>query len=842
MSLANVLHLYRIRLRARLVQEALALAGIAAGVALLFASQVSSSSLGGSLAELTRGIAGRATVELVARDPHGLPQTLTDRVRRLSGVRSVAPLLEVQANAIGPRGSVSVEMLGADPTLTRLGGALTRSTALTPFAGFGAIVLPAPLARTLGIVRFGQPVTFEIAGHAARAPFYTALHADQIGSLVADPIVLTPLSSLQEMSGLGTRVSRILIETNGSAPGLPAELRTLAGSRLQVEPIDHEQRLLAQANTANGQSTQLFAAVSALVGFLFAFNAVLFTVPQRRRLVADLRCDGYARRTVLAVLLLDGASLGIVASVLGLALGETLSTRLFPSNPAFLSLAFALGPQRSIGWQSVATALGGGLLAAIVAVLVPLRRALSRGPLLATEADRGAAVGRRSAHRRTGAMLAALICLVAATAVLLAAPTAAIVGTMLLVASLLLVLPIVLDVALRLTERLARALVSPVPHIARIELAASGNRAIAVAATGAIAVFGSVALLGAHDDLLGGLNRAAHDMNAFADVWVAPAGAYDLLQTTPFPARGVARLRHLRGVRSVRLYRGGLLDLGSRRVLVIAPPPQAQPLLPTDQIVEGSVRRASARVRSGGWLVISRTLATERDLRIGDRLTLPSPTPTSFRVAALSTNLSWAPGAIVMNAEDYARAWGSGQASAYDVLLAPGVPPKRVLGELARALGPHSGLIAETAEARTRRLLALDHRAVAQLARLALLVPLAAVLAMAAAIGAMIWRRRPRLARLKLDGFPRALLWRALLLESALLLGVGCLVGAVFGLYGQQLADRALSQAIDFPVVHSVIGLTALASVASIVAVGAAILAIPGYLASGVPAALAEQE
>ena len=45
----------------------------------------------------------------------------------------------------------------------------------------------------------------------------------------------------------------------------------------------------------------------------------------------------------------------------------------------------------------------------------------------------------------------------------------------------------------------------------------------------------------------------------------------------------------------------------------------------------------------------------------------------TFRVAALSTNIGWAPGAIIMNATDYAHAWGSQDASAYGVLLAPGV-------------------------------------------------------------------------------------------------------------------------------------------------------------------------
>ena len=169
MKPSNALRLYRVRLRARWVQECLAIVGIATGVALLFASQVSSSSLQSSVAQLWHGIAGRATLQLVARDPQGFPESMLGSVRRIPGVRVAAPLLETGANAIGPRGSESVELVGADASLSKLGGTLVRHTALTPFGGIGAVVLPAPLSRTIGVSRFGQEVTFQLAGHTAQA-------------------------------------------------------------------------------------------------------------------------------------------------------------------------------------------------------------------------------------------------------------------------------------------------------------------------------------------------------------------------------------------------------------------------------------------------------------------------------------------------------------------------------------------------------------------------------------------------------------------------------------------------------------------------------------------------
>jgi putative ABC transport system permease protein len=832
----NVLALYGVRLRARLWQESLAVIGIAAGVALLFASQVSSSSLQSSVAQLSQGISGRATLQLQARDPHGLPQHMLRRVRELPGVRVAAPVLEAGANATGPKGSKAVELVGADATLSQLGGTLTRGGLPRPFAGIGAVVLSAPVSKAIGVTRFGQEVIFQIAGRTAEAPLYTQPHEHQIGPLATGDVAIAPLSFAQEMAGLTGRVSRIIVQpATGQEAKVKAGLQALAADRLNVEAIDHEERLFANAAAASNQSSALFAAISALVGFLFAFNAMLFTVPQRQRLVVDLRRDGYGPQTVLAVLLLDALVLGLVACALGLALGEELSIHVLHSNPAFLSLAFALGSERSVGWDSIAVAAGGGMLAAIVAVLSPLRYILSRDPLAAT-GPRERSVRRRSGRR---AALGGLACLAAATTILLAAPDAAIPGMVLIVGALLLVLPFALEIALALVKLLAGATIGVVPHVAAMELSAAGARAVAISATGAIAIFGSVAIRGAHDDLLAGLEGAARDMNASADVWVSPAGSYDLMNTAPFAPVERARLERLPGVRAVRLYRGGLMDYGERRVLVIAPSRQAVPLLPAHQVVQGNPTEAAERVRAGGWLVLSRALAAEANLHIGQAFTLPSPRPSTFRVAAFSTNLGWAPGTIVMNASDYAHAWGSRDVSACDVLLARGVASAQVVREIEHALGPHSGLAVQTARQHTAQQSALSRQALSRLTQIATLIPIVAVLAMAAAIGAMIWQRRPRLAKLQIEGLPRADLWRTILLESALLLGVGCLTGAIFGLYGQQLADRALATTINFPVAYSIAAPTALSSVAIMAVTALAVVAVPGYIAASAPATLA---
>ena len=841
MSLRNLAHLYRVRLRTRIVGEGFALVGIAAGVALLFASQVASESLTGSLAQLSKGVVGNASLQLTARSPEGMSEGVLEEVRAINGVEVAAPLVEASAEAGGPKGSKSVELIGADGSLRKLGGELTRKTELEPFAGIGAVLLPGGLAREVGVTRFGKEVTLELYGRRESAPLYEVLTKKKIGGLSESPVVVAPLFYAQELAGLPGRLSRILVRpAAGAQDTVRSSLQSIAARHgLNVESTTYDEELFAKAASASNQSTTLFAVISALVGFLFAFNATLLTVGQRKKLIVDLRREGYEPKTVITVLAVDGLVLGIGACVVGLILGHELSVHLFTENPGYLGSAFALGTQRVVGVQAYLIAVAGGMLAALVAVLSPVRAVRSRDPLAAAATKEGAASSRRPAL----AAAAGAACLVAATVVLLVAPKLAIGGMLLLVGALLLLLGSALSAAVRALAITARRITGVVGHVAAMELTAARSRTLGVAATGAVAVFGAVAIQGAHGDLLKGLENAARDENAYTDVWVAPGGAYNLLRTAPFEARGLRpKLEHLPAVRTVSVYRGGLLDWGTRRVWVIAPPAEAKPLLPASQIVEGNVSTAERRVGEGGWVVVSKALAEEHHLKVGGEVRIPSPNPTTMRVAAESTNIGWAPGAMSMNAADYARAWGSEEASAYLVELGKGESQELGTEQIRGALGPGSGLSVQTAKEHEAEQNALSKQGLDRLTQIAVLILAVAVLAMGAAIGSMVWQRRGRLAKLKLEGFARRVLWRTIIVEAALLVGVGCTAGAVVGIYGQQLLDRALANVINFPVVYTVSIVPALVSLGIVAGAALAIVAVPGYIATGVSPAVAVED
>jgi putative ABC transport system permease protein len=235
-------------------------------------------------------------------------------------------------------------------------------------------------------------------------------------------------------------------------------------------------------------------------------------------------------------------------------------------------------------------------------------------------------------------------------------------------------------------------------------------------------------------------------------------------------------------------------------------------------------------------VTVSTAVAHEQHLAVGQRVRLPTPVPIALRVAALTSNLGWPPGAIVMNASDYARAWGSDDVSALLVTPAPGVSVLEARADLRGALGAHPGLVVQGAAERERAQRAASRSGLARLTDIATLVLTAAIIAMAAAMAGMIWQRRGFLAAMKVEGYSTAELWQSLLLEATVLVGAGCIVGAAFGLLGQRLLSRALMAVTGFPVEHSVA-----ASCAGVTAVAVLIIAAFGQRAARIPAEAALQ-
>jgi putative ABC transport system permease protein len=833
-SFSDILFLYRARLRARtvLVQEAFAILGIAVGVALLFASQVASTSLSRSVAELSSQIVGNTQFQLDARGPSGFDERLLGDVRRVRGVKEALPVLEQQANVIGPDGARSVDLIGTDPRFAHFAGGLLRRFSAAQIAAQRAIALPDPLAQAIGAGPL-QTVKLQAGANVVTTLLGATLGNSDIGGLVHSPVALAPVGYAQRITGMRGRISRIFVEAQpGHKALVQSALASIAADRgVNLEPANFDSKLFAVAAAPESQGETLFSAVSALVGFMFALNAMLITVPVRRRLIEGIRPQGATRGMIVQILVFDALVLGVLASAAGLVLGELLSLIAFHATPGYLSFAFPVGNERIVTSQSIAFSIAAGVAAAILGVLWPLREILLR-PLSSGSHGTGS---RGWAATRAGI---GVVSLALTTTILLADPQAASLGDLTLIVALVCLLPFLFDGLLALFESAQRPFngASPVLAVTELRTPPTRVRSLAIATTAAIAVFGTVAVQGSQTNLQRGLDASARGIDSGADVWVTPRGEANAFATTPFRASPGTALAKLPGVRSVSAYRGSFLNWGDRRLWVLAPPSSSGSLIPSAELIHGNLGLVEAQVKTGKWAVLSKALAEEQHLRIGEAFTLPSPRPMSFRVAALTTNLGWPPGAVIITSDAYARAWTSNAPSAFEVRAEAGVTPSAARATIANALRPYAGLVVETAAEREQRHYALAAQGLGRLTEIRLLVLIAAMLAVAGALGSMIWQRRDLVAFIKCEGYRRGVLWRWMCCESALLIAAGSAIGAAFGLCGQLVVSHALATSTGFPISLDVEGLAAVSSFVLVSVVAVAIVALPGYFVVRVPA------
>jgi putative ABC transport system permease protein len=839
MSPRTLLYLYAWRLRAHPFQELLAGAGIAIGVALLFAVQVANTSVTGSVEQLLHAITGKAQLELAARDDQGLDARLLDVVRHVPGVMTAAPTTEHRGVIEGPRGSEAIELIGVDPSLAALDGAATRE--------FGSgrlsipdrsVLIPDRLARVTG-VEPGELLTLNMAGRPFRVRVAALLSQSEIGPLTGSSVAIAPLAFAQELAGTPGRLSRILIRAQ---PGRLAKVRgvvsSIVGSPLNVGPADSTVRRLESASAPNNQSTALFSAISAMIGVLFAFNAMLLTMPDRRAFVAELRMQGFTAWQIVGVLGFQAFVLGAVASMGGLLLGDVLSRGVFHAVPTYLAFTFPIGTQRVVPFHTIALAFGSGLLASLIAASRPLTDVFSHRSLDGVFEERGE-LGEGIDASLRGKMLAGALGLVVATVIAVwIDPEMTIVGVMALGVAVLLAIPATFANAMPLVDRLARRFRRNLLLVTVMSARSAMTRSVAVAAIAALAVFGSVAIDGARGDLVRGLGAGFAEQAGSADVWVTTVGRSLTTDRFRLDAGTVRRLRRAPEVHSVSLYQGGMLDIPKpdRRVWVVARPTSDPRILPPSQVVRGDAALAQRRLHEGGWVAVSRTIADKDDVRIGDPFDVPTPGGSArLRLAAIVTNLGWGSGAIILNTRDYRRYWGDDAVVALGVELAPHVSPAAARRAVVAALGPGRRFDVQTAQQFEHEFNSLLQDGLTRLNQISVLLVIAATLALAAAMSASLWQRRPRLAAQKVQGFKDSQLRRTVLFEAVLVILIGCVAGAVGGAGGHLLGNRWLELTTGFPAPYSIQAKETLAALGTILGGVALIVAAVGAFAVRVP-------
>ena len=728
-------------------QLGLAILGIALGVAVVVAVDLANAGARRSFDLAMNRITGQATHRIVG-DAQGLPETLYVRLRVAHGLRRSAPVVTGYLPRADRPGQL-LQILGVDPfaeapfrafAAAGSSGVDLRALLLNP----DAALLPTELGESVTLRRGEQRFTLHRVG-TLEGPALTGL-------------IITDISTAQSLLGKTGRLSHLdLILPDGPAgERQAAELRAWLPAEARLERPAERNQATADLSAAFSLNLTAMSLLALVVGMFLIYNAISFSVVQRRALLGLLRALGVSRRELFIGILGEALLLGLAGTLLGGLLGLWLGSGLVhlvtrTINDLYYVLSvreFFLDP------GSLAKGAALGILATLAAAWWPAREAAEVPPSLALSR------AHLESHRR-----AALPRLVMAGLALLAAGgltltishslTGGFTGLFLLIMGCALLTPPTVVGLVRLNQPVAARL-GLLARMANRDVARHLSRTgIAVAAL-MVALATTVGVGIMVDSFRGGVAIWINDL-LNADWYIAPPAPEDGGERIEMldPA-ALAAVRTTSGVAAVSTYRRIKIDLDGRPIALIAVDlaPQSQTGY---RLLDGNPAIAWREFQTGEAVLISEPLAYRRQIRTGDRLELLTPSGLkTFAIAGIFLDYGSEHGRILLHRSSYQRYWQDPAVESAAVFAAPGEPPALLRQRLQDRLGPLQALVIRANRDIQRFTLEIFDRTFTITNVLRLLAILVAVVGILSALLALQLERAREFAVLRATGMTTA--------------------------------------------------------------------------------------
>jgi putative ABC transport system permease protein len=324
-----ILRLARRYIARRLLQSVLFVVGIALGVAVMIAIDLANGSASRAFSLSTESVTGRATHQIIG-GPAGLPTDLYRQLRIDLRLDDAAPIVEEYVRASSLNGQI-LHILGIDPFaeppfrdyLTNAEVEGESANALEALNAFIAQPSSIVISRTLAD-RFdlsaGDEVMVQAEGQSVTVRIIGILTpADSVSEQALDTLVLTDIATAQEILGRPGFISRIDLILPDDYDTTVIEAILPGGVSLTTPQA--RAGAVEQMTAAFELNLQALSLLALVVGVFLIYNTVTFSVVQRRPVIGILRALGTTRRQVFLLILGEALLLGIIGSVLGMALG-----------------------------------------------------------------------------------------------------------------------------------------------------------------------------------------------------------------------------------------------------------------------------------------------------------------------------------------------------------------------------------------------------------------------------------------------------------------------------------------------------------------------------------------
>jgi putative ABC transport system permease protein len=668
-------------LLARPLRTALAMLGVALGVAVVAATIITGSSSQQALRSATADLLGDADVRLRAFDDAGFQPRTLQALRAMPDVEVATPVSErrlLASTAPGENEQVfTLLVLGIDPDTDALVREpnLTAGVPLSPDSPTDALVSSAWAAsHGLGL---GDELLLGGRRQGMPALRIIGLMADTgVAALEGGEVLVISRSTLDDAFEVPAPIRSIDLRLAGA--DADATLERVLGTLDEpyvVETPDAAATRLTAAQTSFLGVASLFALVALVVGAFLVGNTMAMTVGERTRELGLLRAAGTTSRQVLGIVLRQAIAIGVVGGLVGIAAGIALAAAMIGFLGTTRAVLVSGLPLPPIG---LLAAFGLGLLVTLAGAILPAIRAARLSPLDALRTSRRPAG--RLADRLRPVILGELAVVALGIVALL------VTGVETAVLPLLLALGLLIGGAVAaafVLEPLGRVVGRPFEWffgaqgmLGRANL--GRDRARTGLTVGAMMIALSAVVV---------LGSVAESARAGTDRWVSSilpgghairAGLPLEVETFRPTIEATAGLGTASPVFELSVVRVTSEDQVETVVAGIDP----NVFQDEGALILSGVRRADAfaALRAGGAVLVPRSMAEREGIVIGETLTLglPGSEPSDFAVAGLldyTLPARTTDGALLISAADARDRFGATTAALWVMIPQPEVPP-----------------------------------------------------------------------------------------------------------------------------------------------------------------------
>jgi putative ABC transport system permease protein len=633
-------------------QLVLSLLGIVIGVAVIVAVDLANSSARKAFLMSMDAITGEATHQVIG-GPNGVDETVYRNLRTREGLTKVAPVVEGTVNVDG----IPLQLLGIDLFAEQSMRSFTGETAAghrgdddsSLYLRFllepGAVTTSTQTADDLGLV-VGDTFQLFAGGRPQSGTLVATFAADS--SL--DRVFVTDIATAQEWLNRPGWLSRIDVRIADGDARMLERLEKALGPGTQLLSAAGRTRSTAEMSQAFMTNLTAMSLLALLVGLFLIFNAVNFSVLQRRGLIGVLRALGLTRRQLLSMILVEAAAVGLVAAVAGVMLGTVLGEHLLELVSRTINdLYFRVNvTDVAVSPFSVAKGLLAGVGAALVAAAVPALEATSYRPRLALTRS---VIEQRARHALPAVTLTGVAGMVAAVALIIASGTSLVAGlaaVFLLILGFALCVPLFVRLASRLAAPLAGRLGGTAARMAVAGIASGLSRTgIAIVAL-AVALSATIGISVMVDSFRGSVS-AWLVQTLQADVYTGT------LREGSLEPELIAAIRGIDGVVDMSTRKRATLEgaNGSTQLRVFEMPPESYA---GAELIDADPALAWPAWEHDDAVFVSEPYAYQNGVGAGDSITLPTDHGMrEFAVAGTFQSFDINASGIMMSRKTYAR-------------------------------------------------------------------------------------------------------------------------------------------------------------------------------------------